>query len=581
MKKLTLGMLSAAVASSFLSTAQADVFTFQKLETPEQVRHLFPTDINDNRHLTVIGQIPNDLDIDLTRLQASTLASIGISPDEEDLENYSLSYAQYYALVQILRDGVSPQLRNPRVSFYFAGYFDGQTTSLNQFFNDTDPETPELENTSDHFFYALNNNNARVGWGTAPYRYESFSYTTSGDDPETITYEGAERDFTRQAIWSDGSQTKTYAAPEQAYLGGESAMMDINDQNIAVGFASTALSPSAVEVAAQCETAIEEETAVRSVYGCMWQRWFTLRNSTATNLQSYYDRTTIATNQSIYDMQAAVWQLDQGGEVIDVTYYPPLMERGEEDEADLSSYAYAVNNNGIAVGQSWTYYEGTAEPNRRIKMPAIFHDGQTLPITEDPDYLWGSATDINDENEVVGFLIRSIQGVQRYVGFKYDIDTDTFMELEGFFNGSSTYPTAINNSGVIVGSAEIEASLSTQRRRVGFSFESAVENARFTNLNDLVDCDANLFIATADGINNNGVITAATINEEELVDGEGETQTEQIAKTVILDPTSGEANQCSVIEDRVERQGAATGFGGLLTMLLIGGLITVRRWLKV
>ncbi|MDN7137827.1 DUF3466 family protein [Pseudidiomarina sp. 1ASP75-14] len=585
MKKFTLGVLSVAVAASFISPAEATVFTFQQVETPEQVRHLFPTDINDNRHVTELGQFPTDLEIDLTKLQPSTLASIGINPEleDEELADYSLSYGQYTALIETLRDRASPQLRNPRISYHFAGYFDGQTVTFNDFFNDTDPETPELANTADHYFYALNNNNARVGWGTAPYRYESFTYTTDGDDPETITYEAAERDFTRQAMWSDGTQTKTYPAPEQAYLGGETAMMDINDFNVAVGFASMALSPNAVKVGEQCETAIEDGSAVRSVYGCMWQRWFSLTNSVASNLQNFYSRTSIASNQSIYDMQAAVWQLDTDGSVIDVTYYPPLMERAEEDEGDFSSYAFAINNNGIAVGQSWTYYEGVAEPGRRIKLPAIFRDGETLPITgiiENRDYLWGSATDINDENEVVGFVIRSIQGIQRYVGFKYDLDTDTFVELPGFFTGSSTIPTAINNSGVIVGTAEIEASLSTQRRRVGFRFDSRVADALFVDLNNTVDCDAGLFIATAEGINNNGVIAATTINEEEIVDDQGNTRDEQRAKTVVLDPTAGEPNQCSVTDERVEREGAAIGFGGLFTMFLIGGLITVRRWIK-
>ncbi|MFC0444825.1 DUF3466 family protein [Pseudidiomarina halophila] len=580
MKKFTLGVLSVAVASSFLSPAKAEVFTFQQLETPEEVRHLYPTDINDNRHTTLLGQFPNDLEIDLTKVQPSTLASIGIDPESEDLADYSLSYNQYSELVRILRDSVSPQLRNPRISFYFAGYFDGQSVTFNNFFNDTDPETPELANTSDHYFYGLNNNDIRVGWGTAPYRYESFTYTTDGDDPETITYEAAERDFIRQAMWADGNQTKTYPAPEQAYLGGESAMMEINDQNMAVGFVSTALSPDAIEYAEQCETALAEGDAIRSVYGCMWQRWFSLRNATATNLQNYYNRTSIASNQSIYDIQAAVWQLDANGDIITVDYYPTLMERAEDDDADFSSYAFAINNNGIAVGQSWTYYEGIAEANRRIKMPAIFKDGETLPITENPDYIWGAATDINDENQVIGFVIRSIQGIQRNVGFMYEIDTDTFTELPGFFVGSSTLPAAINNAGVIVGSGEIEASLSTQRRRVGFSYDSAAENVAFVDLNTTVDCEAELFIATADGINNDGVIAATTINETEIVDDEGNMRTEQFAKTIILDPTSGEPNQCSVIDNRVERQGAATGFGGLFAMFLIGGLITVRRWIK-
>lgn len=584
MKQFTLGVLGVAVATAMIPTTQADTYDYQQLETPETVEHLFPTALNNNRHAVVLGQFPTDLEIDLTRLQPSTLASLGIDPNDEDLdlENYELSYVQYNRLVGILRDGSSPLLENPRISYNFAGFFNGQDVTFNEFFNDTDPQTPETADSTDHYFYGLNNNDVRVGWGTAPYRYEDFTYTGGTEEqPEEITISYAQRDFTRQALWSNGITSKTYAAPEQSFLGGETVMMDISDTNYAAGFVSVALSPQSVETAENCQTAVDEGTTNRSVYVCMWQRWYSLQNSIAQNLQDFYTNNQIRTNQSIYDMAATVWQLDANGEVISSQHYGTLMDRGEEDENDFSSYAYAVNNQGVAVGQSWTYYEGIEEVGRRIKMPAIFIDGEVKAITEDPEYVWGSANDINDDNEVVGFLIKRIQGIQRYVGFIYDIDTDTLTELPGFFIGSSTFPNEINNDGLIVGSGEIEASLSTQRRRVGFIYDSRDADARFVNLNDTVDCDANLFIASADAINDNGEIAATIVKEESRTGDEGETFDLQIAKTIIMDPTGGELNACSVEDNKIERQGAATGLLGFISMLLIGGLITVRRWFRV
>ena len=236
-----------------------------------------------------------------------------------------------------------------------------------------------------------------------------------------------------------------------------------------------------------------------------------------------------------------------------------------------------MNNNGVAVGQSWTYYEGIQEVGRRIKMPAIFKDGEVSAVTEDPTYLWGAATDINDENQIIGFLIRRVQGINRYVGFTYDLETSTFAEIPSFFNGASTIPTAINNAGLIVGTAEIDADLSAQRRRVAFSYDSTVEGVNFINLNDAVACDSGYFIASAEGVNNNGEIVATGIRAEEITTDDGETTTKQFAKTLILDPTGGELNNCTQEEAKIERQGASTGLFGVISMLLIGGLITVRR----
>ncbi|MBY6063081.1 DUF3466 family protein [Pseudidiomarina sediminum] len=589
MKHFNLGVLGVAIASAMLSnTAQADAYSFQKVETPDSVLHLYPAALNDNRHSIALGQFPLDLQIDLTQLSDATLFGIGIDPEDEDLDltTYELSDGQYKTLVNNLRDARATQTSNPRLSYYYAGFYNGQQVDFEAFFEDPNATLPQQTGSTDHFYYGLNNNDVRVGWGTAPYRFIEFTYTAGeGEDEKEITTTFSERDFTRQAIWTDGVTTRTYEAPEQSYLGGESVMMDINDHNVAVGYVSTGLSPQAVEFAESCQTSVDEGTATRPVNICMWQRWHNLSNAVATNLQDYYSRLTIGTNQSIYDMRAIVWQLDGSGNVISSQQYEPLMERSQvedqEDSADFSTYAYAVNNNGIAVGQSWTYYEGEPAPSRRIKMPVVFIDGETRAITDSNEYYWGSATDINDNNQVVGFLIKRIQGVQRYVGFMYDIDTDTFNELPGFFVGSSTIPTAINNAGEIVGTAEIEPTLSNQRRRVGFFYASAETDANFINLNDAVGCEAGVFIATADGINNNSEIVATNVQPIERTDTDGTVYTEQVGQMIVLDPTGGEISNCSEEETRVERQGASTGIVGMLGMFLIGGLITLRRRFKV
>lgn len=576
MKIFNLAKLTTAVALVISTQALADTYSYSELPTPaDKVRNLFPIAVNDNGYALVLGALPEGLDIDLERVSTATRNRSGIPADIEDIENFELSYQQYSALVISLQDRVNSVLQDQRLGYYTAGTFDGQAVNLFTDFDDTDPETPEQANTVDHYLYGLNQNNIRVGAVTAPYRDLVHSYLPTTDATEEVQTVFAERDFTRRAVWTDGTSVKTYAPSETAVLGGESVMMDINDTNLAVGYASVALSPDAQERLTICEENAQEPTNAIPVYVCMWQRWHGLQDIAATNISFSLE---LKAERSIYDMRAMRWQLDANGNVISAEQLGTLLERGEEDTDDFSSYAYAINNNGIAVGQSWTYFEqDRTEVRGRIKMPAIFIGDEVLPVTTDTDYIWGSAVDINDNNVVTGFVIKNIQGLQRYVAFTYDIDTETFTELPGFFVGSSSIPAAINDDGLIVGSGEIEASLSTQRRRVGFAYDSTDTEARFINLNDTISCDNPYFIVDATGVNSNGQVVATAIEEGTYTDANGEQQVQQLVRSLMMNPIAGELNDCDTTERKVERQGAAVSPFALLGMLLIGGLITIRR----
>ena len=120
---------------------------------------------------------------------------------------------------------------------------------------------------------------------------------------------------------------------------------------------------------------------------------------------------------------------------------------------------------------------------------------------------------------------------------------DDFMLLKYF-------PSDINNNGVVVGTGEIEPSLSSSRRRVGFVYDTAAENAEFINLNDAIACDSPYFIVDARAITDSGEVVASALKTEEYVDGEGNTQTRQVSVTIKMDPIEGELNNCREEENK-------------------------------
>ncbi len=576
MKQFKTRALTLAIATLLSTSAAAEKYELTEIVAPTSAITTFPGKVNDNGMMTVQSRFTKDAEIDFTLLNDGTRALAGI-PEDFDPATDTLTEAQYNALMELLIDRVNGDLSDLRIATDFAGSYDGALFSFPALLNtDGDLASSQL-NSADHVFLGLNNNNVRVGWGSAPYTRYDYTYQPEAGEgeatPDPVTVNLARRDYTSRALWYDGNQVKTIAPPEQSHLGGESGLFDINDTNLAVGYASVGIYPNAQERVDAC---IEEDSAAssRPVYTCIWNWWYAYQREAALG-------GLVTANGSMYDMHAAVWQLDANGDVISETLYPPLATRGEEDLAYMSAYAYAVNNNGIAVGQSWTYYQDVQQAGNRIKMPALYMNNETKAMTTDETYVWGSATAINDNDIATGFVMRTIQGFRRATGFTYDVNTETFTELPGFFNGSGTYPAAINNNGIIVGQGEIDYTLNSQRRHVGFMYDLNNPEAGFIDLNKAIDCTAEYFITSAEDINDSDEIIATGVKVVETTDENGAAVTENQVVMLKLTPTAGDALACSEGNDEViKREGGSTSPAGLIAMFLIGGLITVRRFIK-
>jgi uncharacterized membrane protein len=566
MKQFALKGLSAAILASVSLTATADIFEVDELPTAENYRHSFPKAINESGFVVGISRFPTAIDIDLSQVSPTVLATAGIADIEEVDE---LTPEQYEFILNNVAIGANNNVQQIHIGLNTAFLYDGLAQSVPIL-----DDTPVI--TADSFLYNINSSNAVVGVTSGPFNPIEYTYTNSND--EEITQNFYVRDFISRGVWHRDGNTTIIEPAETAELGGESAIMDVNDSGLAAGYASTALSPFAQERIADCSSDDPDAIVTRPDEVCVYGVWLELYNQQATNIApSFFSRSNYVARRSIYDIRGHLWQLDNNGEVISTTELGTLQERNEDDERDFSSYAFAVNNNGIAAGQSWTYH-----PQRgAIRMPAIFQNADAIPVTEDEQFFWGAATDINDDNKAVGYLVENRAGNLRNTAFIYNVDAAADQQpltlLPGFFSGSSTVPNAINENGIVVGTGEIEATLSTVRRRVGFWYDTTAESPEFINLNDAIACDSPYFIVEANDVTESGEVLATALKTEEYVDSNGDTQTREVAVAIKMNPIDGEINNCREEDNRVERSGAALGAGGLAGLVLLGSLITFMR----
>ncbi|WP_322405754.1 DUF3466 family protein [Idiomarina sp. PL1-037] len=574
MKSFTLKSLTIAIVSTVSFASAADTYNIETIDTLNNYRSSVPQSINASGQIVGVARFPENVEIDFSKVPERLLIQIGFDPEAGE----ELTIAQYQAIVENLGNYANNSLQTQRVGLNQAFiYSSGASSEVNA----VSATENQLANSVDSFLYSINNANTAVGVTSAPFELIEHEYTNSDDETETEEYFVSE--FLTRGMWYNNGESSVVEPEAQDYLGGESAIFDINESGLAAGYESVSLSPYATtRIQERCEDP-EVASASQPLEVCVWGIWRGLQNADASNIATFsnsryrYSRPRSGYNagRSIYDIRARLWQLDANGDVIGESIkLPTLVERRSDDENDFSSYAYAINNNGIAVGQSWTYH-----PERNaIRMPAIFQNEEALPVTEDPIYLWGAATDINDSNVAVGHLTKRPAGKLRSYGFYYDVDEGELTILDSFFNGASTIVRSINDNGEMVGTAEVDPTLSQVRARAGFYYDMSDEAPQIINLNNTISCDSEYNIVDANDITENGEIIATALKTEPYTDEDGEEQTREILVNVKLDPIEGELNNCTDNEEPVERQGAAVGFGSLLGFGTLGLLITgIRR----
>lgn len=423
--------------------------------------------------------------------------------------------------------------------------------------------TSDLTRSTIDYVNGITDNGWVYGNGSSPYLPLNFTQ----DDGGEVTF--WLREFaTRAFISPDFGQTiKPILPPETSYYGGESAILNIQD-NYAVGYASTGTSQNLINL-------IEDESG-----GC-------LDPDILKDVPYEVCVQNFVSSSSLYDIRAYKWTLDDNANVVAEQSLGLLVTPHEDDERKFSSYAQAINSQGVTVGFShgWVDEDETdpSENESRSSYAVVFKDGEVISLTEDHSkYFDSRAYDINNNGIAVGHVSSYISGDVRTKFYYIDTNvaaSDMTMVLpDDYFNSSSSTARAINDNGLIVGEGEVEthSSSSTPRRRHAFLYD--LHNDTFTNLNDLLECNSDYTIIEARDINDNNEIYATAVVKvprrdskgEILTDAEGNQLEEDVVRAVTLKPIDGEIEDCSKVENVIERKGASFGLGLLALLATFG-----------
>jgi hypothetical protein len=472
----------------------------------------------------------------------------------------------------------------------FVNYGDGGPSQVFCIFDtdfDGNPCTEVVTRSTANVVEGITDNSQIFGKATAPYLPMKEFINSDGEVSDTfIDSDGVERDFWlrqhgERGFFSPDNGTTFYSiTPTEArFGGGVSAIIDMNENGVAVGYESYQLTPGAQEY-------LEDEDS-----GCA-------DPAILANIPYEICQQKVVAN--LYYLQGIKAIISDSGEVqsdplgLLVTPHP-------EDDRSFFSRALAINNSGVAVGYATGWDDNdvvTPEVNERASASyaVVFKEdaegNKTIFDLNQQHYQFRSfinysiAYDINDNGIAVGYARSEETFVQKF----FYVDTtkpDSEVEVilpEDFFGSSESIAYAINNQDVIVGQGQVEShndSPQNPRRTAAFIYDLSSDTPKVVNINNLLSCDSPYDIITAKDINDVGQISATAIMQatsydekgEQVLDENGNAVMIDVARAVLLNPISGEEEDCGDFEDKVERQGASLN---VLSLLSLFGLITFR-----
>lgn len=541
---------SVLMLSTLPAFANAASYTIVELPTNELSINQFANNIDDTDLVLTIVSQPFNSPIDLTQLDLDAFTNL-TDPDAAAQGNFNAT--DLFILDSFVRSQTS--VNNPfgQKLANFVGY---QTNGTDfSYVNGFDTESDNLNG----FSFAHNmrfggsvNGTHIVGDMNGPYAL--LEYTNEDNEDLVYNING----YNSRAFVQVGD-TVTALPPETTVAGGISFASAINDGLMVAGLTTIGYSVGVQNAIDNCQDESIRGDIPEEV--CLFQ----LRNASNSIFLTGAKR------------RAAIWQVDANGAVINKTVYGLLFEPEEDTTAAFASEASDINDNGVAVG-----YSQITINDRITTVAAKFENSEVTRLIADDDFAPNIATGINNNDFVVGFRQQVINGVSRSRLFVLNQSTQDIVNPEGFFVSSSTNPRAINDNNLVVGEAEAEASNGV-RQRNGFLYD--IDNSTFSNLNDLIACDSDYTIITANDINNNDVIIADALLKRPARDIKGEivlddSGNQVITDTVVavkLEPTGQAPSVCEPSEEdaaQTERQGA--GFSIVLSILLTA-FIAIRR----
>ena len=537
--------------------SQAARYRVVELPVTDEGQSIFPSAIGEDGNITVNVRGAFNVPIDLDLLDFDSDSLINALTDIESARTGNFNSADYEILLALIRsaDGTQSSQQIANTVSYLASE---NETSYIPGFDQLSDQNNEFTFNSSTVVRDINDLGFSVGTGEG--YYSKLNYTFEGGQNVNFVL----HEFGTRAFVSLGNTVVGLPAPE-TMAGGVSEAYAINESNQVIGYGSTLIISDTLETSlTDCED--DELRGDVPFESCI--------NSTVSSFT--------ASAASFAQLRGLIWQLDEQGNLLETKELGILFEPDADDIANYSSQALAINDNGIAVGVSnGQYTENDVTVARNFAV--IFDQDEIINITPEPDSnvarssnTISSAADINNDNLVVGYQVKSVNGTNRRKFFVYDMLLDEITFPNDFFLGSSSNALDINNNGMVVGYGEVDASI-TGRRNEGFLYDIAAE--QFYGMRELISCDSPYTIVQANSINDQNEIAATARYQGAARDSRGEVLLDSAGVEIQVDLVTavklelipgGEIDNCDPIVDKInrERQGASVvwmlGFGLVL-----------------
>lgn len=555
--------LAATLSLSLLAVSVAHSAQYQVVELPfdEIGAATFPTAINAEGKVTVNVQTPYNppIDVSLIDFEAEVIVEnltdidAAMSGDINDID-----YALLFAFISSANASVINQLFQ-QISSNHSYLADENTIQFIPGYDQISAETNLYSFSTNTNVRSLNDAGNTVGAGEDIFTTVEYTDVLGVD----LTY--VVNDF-RLRAFATIDDVVTELAPIDVTAGGVSNAYDINNSHQVAGFVSVEIVSEAFQTAVEnCDD--DELRPDIPVESC---------------LQSIRTSPSAANFQALFQNRGMIWQLDELGNIVDTQELGLLFTPEADEERVFISQAFAINDNGVAVGLSSDFFQDSENITRYA---AIFEGDNVTAITSDDEYFSSTAIDINNNGQVVGHGFRSINGTSRSKFFIHDINTDETIFPDDFFEGSASVATAINNNGLVVGYGQIDFSNTVQRRNEGFIYDHNTQV--FQNINTLLECSSPYTINQVNGVNDVNELTATAkvlkpvrnnLTGDIVLDTDGsEILVESIIAVKLLPISGGSIDDCDQVSDFPDRKGASLSYFYILAFLLFGIRMYPRR----
>lgn len=550
---MKINRLAAALSLSLVTLTSAQAAKYRIVEIPlnEKGVQAFAGKINDAGEVISTIQTPINPPIDIELIDFDNDFLVNNLTDLNSAQVGNVNEEDLLTLFNFVKSSAGNQFVQ-QIADIQSYFFDGSDTQTIRGFDVIDAELEGYTVSNNTLAFGINNFSAIVGVSADPF-YKIEYRTEAGRDVTFVV-----NDFNNRAFLQINNQTLEILPPDDI-LGGVSQAFDINNSFEVAGFATTEAAPGFEQVVEGCEDELlRGDVPIESCLRTL------ISNGVETNFQR----------------RAMIWQFDANGNLIEERELGLLLNPPSGDQTLYASRAVAINDNGVAVGVSQDFVTDGSFVTRPYA--AVFDGDQVIGFTDKQNYITSTASDINNDNIVVGSMNTFINGNERSKFYYYDVDAEVLTFPDDFFESSSSSARAINNNGLIVGEGQVDSDLIGQRRSEAFLYD--IDEDNFQNVNDLLTCDTPYTVVQANDINDNNEISATAVIFRERrniigdidLDAQGNVIREGMSVAVKLIPIiGGEVDDCQLVPETLERQSGSTSW--LTIGLLLPFLLRNRR----